>query len=119
MENMGGNFANKLNAARTLRNSAEQEVMLGQGTPDQQKGVNNMLDRAKNTLGNSPKANAVASNSARRGALSGNVKNVVAGIGTAPSLIPGKTNLKTGAQGPGTIIRGANASIGGAKHVRK
>lgn len=119
MENMGGNFANKLNAARYIQNNARKEVLLGKDSPQQQQVTDAQLDSARRTLGNSSKANAVADNSARRGALSGNKMNVQAGIGTRPSLIPGKTNLKTGAQGPGTIIRGANSSIGGSRYQRK
>lgn len=119
MNNMGGNFANKLGAARYIQRNARNQVLLGENSAPQQKVINAQLDRARETLGNSSKANAVADNSATRGALSGNKMNVQAGIGTRPSLIPGKTNLKTGVQGPGTIIRGANSSIGGSRYQRK
>lgn len=100
---VGGNFANKLGAARSLTNNGAEatlnETRRNQLTmPGEQKAFAGNIAREQAKLGSSPKAQRVASNSIRRGALR-DIKKGSGMFGTQKNeiyAIPPKTQISTG-----------------------
>ena len=97
--NLPGNYANKINAARTLKKiGASGGDILGKKAM-----------RARNTLGSTPKADYVANNAISRGEAQASENS------TEPKFVGGQVNLQTGAPKPG--VKGQDRLMGGSSNV--
>lgn len=106
MENMPGNYANKINADKI--NAARTLKKIGASGGDI---LGKKAMRARNTLGSNLKADYVANNAISRGEAQASKNS------TEPKFVGGQVNLQTGAPKPG--VRGQDRLMGGSSNARK